>query len=53
MALNIDSKFCLQDEKKRFQFKMTDLSTRCSVKTLFYLDNKWIAQLKLFTNVAE
>ena len=35
------------------KFKTTR-STRCSVKTLFYLGNEWIAQLtKLFTHVLQ
>ena len=35
------------------KFKTTR-STRCSVKTLFYLGNEWIAQLtKLFTDVLQ
>ena len=44
----------LNDEtKSKSKFKTTR-STRCSVKTLFYLGNKWIAQLaKLFTHVLQ
>ena len=38
---------------KNIKFK-TSRSTRCSVKNLFYLWNKWIVQLtKIFTNVLQ
>ena len=44
-------KVCNVWAKKQFE---TTRSTRCSEKTLFYLGNKWIAQLtKLFTHVLQ
>ena len=49
MALNFDTKF---EEKLTLAFK--NGTTRCSVKALFYLGNKWVAQLAtLFTHVLQ